>query len=86
MAFSLVIGPSFKKRLARKSIKEQGAIYKCIDLLSEDPRHPGLHTRRIVSKGTMEARASGANRIEWEYGDGGAIILLNHCSHDRVYR
>lgn len=86
MAFALIIDSSFKKRLDRKSTQEQGAICRCIRLLSEDPHHPGLHTRKIVSKGTMEARASGANRIEWEYGDSDTIMLLNHCSHDRVYR
>jgi len=64
----------------------QGAILECINRLAQDPRYPGLRTSRIRGKSSWEARIDDTNRLEWEYGQPDEIILINHCTHNDIYR
>jgi mRNA interferase RelE/StbE len=85
MAFKPTLSPSFKKRLSKKPPQQVGAILEAIKRLAGNPRHPGLKTRRI--QGTLrawEARIDDANRLSWEYGAPGEIVLINHCTHKEV--
>jgi mRNA-degrading endonuclease RelE of RelBE toxin-antitoxin system len=85
MAFKVTISPSFKKRLRRKPARQQGAILETIDRLAEDPRHPGLKTHRIRGMPHVwEARIDQSNRLSWEYGEPGEIVLISHCTHEQV--
>jgi mRNA-degrading endonuclease RelE of RelBE toxin-antitoxin system len=86
MPFRITTEPKFRKRLMKKPTSQQGAILECIDRLSQDPRHPGLRTSRIQGKSSWEARVDSTNRLEWEYGQPDEIILINHCSHNDIYR
>ena len=86
MPFRITTEPKFRKRLEKKTTSQQGAILECISRLGEDPFHPSLRTSRIKGKSSWEARIDDANRLEWEYGEQDEIILINHCSHNDIYR
>ena len=64
----------------------QGAIFRCIDKLAEDPRHPSLRTKRIQGDpGMWEARVDQKNRVSWKYGEQPReIVVASHCHHDEV--
>jgi hypothetical protein len=79
-----VIPPSFKKVLAAKRPRLQGAILECIARLGENPRHPSLQThlaRGVPGGGVFEAYVDRANRVTFHY-DAGRIVLRNNCNHD----
>jgi len=88
---------SRKKSEKRKSSKQEGLfkqVKKCIDLLLENPRHPGLNTHEFKSqqnpyhKGekVFEAYAQqntpAAYRVYWCYGpEQGQITIITITSH-----
>ena len=86
MSFRITTEPKFRKRLEKKTTSQQGAILECISRLAQDQRYPGLKTSRIKGKSSWEARIDDTNRLEWEYGQPGEIILINHCTHNAIYR
>jgi len=60
----------------------QAAIARCIELLGDNPRHPGLHTHRVQgTAGVWEAYVDRANRVTFHWA-GPAIVLRNNCNHD----
>jgi len=59
------------------------SIDECLELLLENPRHPGLHTHRVRgTRQVWESYVDYANRITWEYGEGNTIVVRNNCNHD----
>ena len=80
------VSPSFKKRLSKKTASKTGAIMRCIEKLSENPRHPGLRTSRVGgTEDVWEARIDGGNRLTFRL-EGAKLVLLNHCNHDMLRR
>ncbi len=71
------------KRARRKKTQDlRNSIDECVNLLSKNPRHPGLHTHRVRGrKGVWQAYIDEANRVTFQYGDN-SIILRNNCTHD----
>jgi hypothetical protein len=64
----------------------QFAIARCLELLADNPRHPGLRTHRVQgAPGVWEAYVDRANRVTFHY-DGPAIVLRNNCNHDILRR
>jgi mRNA-degrading endonuclease RelE of RelBE toxin-antitoxin system len=85
MHYRVTLTPSFKKRLAKKTPSQRGAILRCVERLGDDPRHHGLRTARIRgTPATWEARVDRSNRVSWEYGAHDEIVVVNHCSHEDV--
>lgn len=79
---AIVITPSFKKKLRKKTPAQAGAIMDCLSRLAEDPHHPGLHTHRVQgTDGVWEAYVDDANRVTFEYS-GGDLVMRVHCNHD----
>ncbi|MBI4596014.1 MAG: hypothetical protein HY730_06505 [Candidatus Tectomicrobia bacterium] len=65
---------------------EKNLVWKAIELLGNNPRHPGLHTKKMeVKKDIWECRPSGRLRITFEM-TGGSIILRNVGEHDKVLK
>ncbi len=67
-------------------------VLKTLRLLSENPRHPGLHTHKYrtisgsdgkdVWQSYVENRTPGAWRIWWQYGPGnGEITVVSMLDH-----
>lgn len=85
MAFRLTLTSSFRKRLHKKPPNQQGPVLECIARLADNPRHPSLKCRRIQGTANeWEARIDASNRVSWQYGETGEIIVINHCKHDSV--
>ena len=69
-------------RLKAKTKTKADAILRCVELLLEDPRHPGLRTSKMGGTDDVwEARASRGDRVTFRFGSN-RITLLNHCNHD----
>ena len=78
-------------------LKKQGQVEKrkkiksALNKLSENPRHPGLHTHKYktlkgyfgedVFQSYVENRTPGAFRIFWVYGSDNTIIILAITPH-----
>jgi hypothetical protein len=88
---------SRKKSQKSKSSKQEGLfkqVKKCIDLLLENPRHPGLNTHEFKSQENpynkdekvfeayAQHKTSAAYRVFWCYGPGqGQITIITITSH-----
>jgi len=80
--YKVVVDKKFKKRLAKKTPEQQGAVLKCLKLLADDYNHKGLRCSKLGgTKDVYYARASRGSRVtfHWEDGD---MVLRNHCKHD----
>jgi hypothetical protein len=85
MSFLLTITRPFKRRLKRKELASRLAVKECIAKLAVNPHHPGLHTHSIRgARNVFEAYVNASDRVSWQYGAPGEIILRNHCRHDAV--
>jgi hypothetical protein len=83
----LVIPPTFKKKLKKKSPRLVGAILECVKRLGDDPHHPGLQTHRVKgTQGVWEAYVDAGNRVTFHYDADGRIELRTHCNHDIIKR
>lgn len=81
----------------RKSTRDEGLfkqVHKCVSLLAENPRHPGLHTHEFhslphpfapdekVFEAYAQNKTPGAYRIFWCYGPApGEITILAITPH-----
>jgi hypothetical protein len=84
----IVIPDQFKELVDSKQAPLAGAIAKCVALLGENPRHPGLQTHPV--RGTrnpkvFEAYVDMKNRVTFHW-DGDTIVLRNNCHHDIIKR
>jgi mRNA-degrading endonuclease YafQ of YafQ-DinJ toxin-antitoxin module len=80
------VPPSFKRTAQKKPPALRAAIARCVELLADNPRHPGLQTHRLQgSPGVWEAYIDQANRVTFHY-DGQVIVLRKNCNHDILRR
>ena len=80
--------PASFARIARaKPGRLQKAIGRCVQLLGDNPRHPGLHTHRVSGrKGVWEAYVDRGNRVTYHWDEEGRIVLRKNCHHDILQR
>jgi len=91
--FSFVKHSRFQKayeKLIQKNKEVESRIEKTLDLMIENPRHPGLKTHKIVTKKNKTVRSSwvhGDLRIIWQFNKGEIQIidLLDLGNHGQVY-
>ena len=83
-----IVVPKKFRRVARgKPQHLRAAIERCIGLLVDNPRHPGLNVHRVQGTSNVwEAYVDKANRLTFHYDDEGRIVLRNNCNHDIVRR
>ena len=80
------IPPAFKRVVKKKDARLRAAIARCVALIADDPRHPGLHTHRVQgAPGVWEAYVDAANRVTFHY-EGSKIVMRNNCNHDILSR
>lgn len=73
----------FKKNFQKKPPQDQSRILRALEKLKRDPEYPGLHSKRVQGTDHVwESRVDRANRITWEWGNDGAVVLRNNCNHD----
>ena len=83
MNFEFTYSDKFKKHYKKMSSREKKQIWGKLVLLSEDPSHPSLRTKRI--QGTDRLFESSANmdiRIIWYYEGAKIIAIIDVGHHD----
>jgi hypothetical protein len=86
-----------RQQARAKNSRDEGLfkqVHKCVSLLAENPRHPGLHTHEYhslthpfhpqekVFEAYVQNRTPGAYRVFWCYGpDAGQITVLAITPH-----
>lgn len=81
-----MIPASFARTARAKEPHLRAAIARCVELLGDNPRHPGLQTHRVRSKaGVWEAYVDRSNRVTFHWEDG-RIVLRKNCTHDILAR
>lgn len=78
--------PKYKRELKRfvKHNKQRALEVKyAIDLLVQNPKHPGLHTEKLGGSDTWTIRLSEGNRLFFLWEEGTTITLIDIGSHDR---
>ncbi len=73
---------SFRKDYKRLPKQIQVQVDKAITLLEQNPRHPSLHTKRIVgTRDVWEARVTLAYRLTFNW-ESGMVTLRRVGTHD----
>ena len=83
MAYQFTYTNRFQKHFKKLTSQEKNQIMKKLALLSQDPTHPSLRTKRI--QGTDDLFESSVNmdiRIIWYYEGNIMIILVDVGHHD----
>ncbi len=80
------IPDAFSRAARKKERRLQLAIAKCVELLADNPHHPGLEAHRMQGHpGVWEAYVDRANRVTFHY-DGPTIVLRKNCNHEILRR
>ena len=83
MKFEFTYTPRFQKHFKTLSSAEKKQLKNRLVLLSENPFHPSLRTKRIQgSDGLFECSVNMDIRIIWYYEGNRMIILLDVGHHD----
>ena len=83
MAYQITYTDRFQKHYKTLTAQEKNQLMKKLDILSNNPLHPSLRTKRI--KGTDKLYECSVNmdiRIIWYYEDDVMIILVDIGHHD----
>jgi len=85
MPYTLLLSDPLAEKLDNKQEPQRRAIRECFKKLRQNPRYPGLRTKKMQGRGGLvfESRASKGDRVTW-FWDGSRIIIENHCKHDIV--
>jgi mRNA interferase RelE/StbE len=76
----------FKKSYRELSRDEQKALHKKLDLMSKNPHHPSLRTKKVQGTDDIfECSINMSIRMTWQY-DGASILLRVVGNHDEVLR
>jgi hypothetical protein len=78
---------NFKRVAKKKEPSLQLAVARCVELLGDNPHHPGLYTQRVQgAPGVWEgAIRDSANCVTFHW-NGDRIVLRITCNHDILRR
>jgi addiction module RelE/StbE family toxin len=83
MAYQFTFTNRFQKHYKTLSIQEKNQVQKKLELLSTNPSHPSLRTKRIRGTDTLyECSVNMDIRIIWYYEGNVMIILVDIGHHD----
>ena len=83
MAFQFTYSDRFKKHYKSLATQEKKQLQTKLNLLSKNPYHPSLRTKRIQgSDGLFECSVNMDIRIVWYYEGDKMIILVDVGHHD----
>ena len=83
MAYEFVFTEKFKNHFAKLNNNEKKQLKNKLELLSNNPMHPSLRTKRIQgTKDLFECSVNMDIRIIWFYEGDVLIILLDVGHHD----
>ena len=76
----------FKKSYKKLSDEERKALQKKLDLMSTNPHHPSLRTKKVQGTDNIfECSINMAIRMTWQY-DSESILLRAVGDHDAVLK
>ena len=76
----------FEQAYEMLTSSEKRSVRKALALLGDNPRHPGLHVKKMEGrKNIWEARPSKRLRMTFEMA-GEAILIRNGGEHDKVLK
>lgn len=76
----------FKKSYKKLSAEEKEAFHKKLDLLSINPHHPSLRTKKVQGTDDIfECSIAMSIRMTWQYV-GESILLRVIGNHDNVFK
>ncbi len=82
--YTLKYSAAFLKSLDKLTKKEQGALFKKLELLKVDPFYPSLRSKPMKGRhGVYESSVNMDIRILWRY-EGNVIILLADVGHHDI--
>lgn len=82
MKFTITFSKSFQKSYKKLTKIEQEALKNKINILSENPMHPSLRTKRVQgTKDIFEFSINMSLRVLWKYEDGRIILLIDVGTH-----
>ena len=83
MACQFTFTQRFQKHFSKLTAQEKSQLSKTLRLLSENPAHPSLRTKRIQGANKLyECSVNMDIRIIWYYKDDAMIILADVGHHD----
>jgi addiction module RelE/StbE family toxin len=83
MAYRFTFTDRFKRHYKKLSANEKAQLRNKLQLLSENPMHPSLRTKRIQgTKDLFECSVNMDIRIIWFYEGNVMIILVDVGHHD----
>jgi mRNA interferase RelE/StbE len=81
-----IVTGRFKKSYKLLSPDERKTLHKKLDLMSKNPHHPSLRTKKVQgTEHIFECSVTLAMRMTWQY-DGEAIVLRVVGDHDAVHK
>ena len=81
--YKLEYTKAFEKSLKKLSGSEQRAVAGKLRILTENPFHPSLRTKKVQRiKDVFECSVNTDIRILWAYKDDRIILLINIGHHD----
>ena len=81
--YQLAYTDRFKKNYKNLHPNDQKQVIRKIKILSENPMHPSLRTKRIQGMDNLfECSVNMSIRVIWYYEDSLIIILLDVGQHD----
>ncbi len=87
MAYQITFTKLFEKHFKELSAQERKQLRNKLQLLSENPMHPSLRTKRIEgTKDLFECSVNMDIRIIWCYEGDKLIILIDVGHHDILKR
>ena len=83
MSYKIEFSRNFVKQLKRISPVEQKMVFKKVEILSENPFHPSLRTKKVQGiEDLFECSVNMDIRILWQYRERKIILLLDIGHHD----
>ncbi len=87
MAYKITYTRRFEKNYKRLTSSEKRLIKSKVEMLSKNPFHPSLRTKRIQGTDDLfECSVNMSIRIIWYYKDDQLILLLDVGHHDILDR
>ncbi len=82
----IIFSEQFEQAYEKLTAGGKQSVRKGLNLLGNNPRHPGLHIKKMKGKkGIWEARPSKKLRMTFEM-TGNTIVMRNVGEHDRVLK
>ncbi len=85
MNHNVIYSNTFSNEIIKLSRKYQNLVFKKIQILRANPKHPSLRTKKLIRANNETLFESSVNmdiRLVWRYEDDKIILMLDVGHHD----